>query len=277
MTVIQAYTYLCTQLVGCYDDREGATISRYLLEDLFGHSFWSEEILTEQEEAKLAQAVTRLQNDEPWQYIGGIADFYGMKFKVNDSVLIPRPETEELVHIALDIVKKQDAKSVLDIGTGSGIIPITIMKKSGITTAYGLDISPRALEVASMNAALHQTNVQWLSGDILDENSWLSLPKVDVVISNPPYITEAEKQLMHPNVLNHEPHIALFVQNDPLEFYNALANFVISSQAIGCNLMVEINENYGPEVVILFESKGLNNVVLIKDLQGKNRMVMCCK
>ena len=273
MTAREVYDVLSTKLALIYDDRESSTIARYLVEDLFLKSFWSEDELSTEELILLDGATERLLRHEPWQYVGGYADFYGYKFRVDSSVLIPRPETEELVYLALDIIKRENIKSVLDIGCGSGIIPITIAKKTEGLHTYALDISKSALEMARKNSKLLETDVEFLEADFLNSGLWSGLPKVDMIISNPPYITASEKDQMHPNVLEHEPHIALFVQFDAMEFYKAIASFVMEHQDFGCKVLVEINENYGTEVCDTFRSAGLKNIVLIKDLQDKNRIV----
>lgn len=277
MTFREAYTKLAADLGHIYDDREGSIIARYLLEDVFGVSFWSEELLQEGQIDQLAVMTDRLKTYEPWQYVGGMADFLGLKFKVTKDVLIPRPETEELVHYALPIFRNHELKSLLDIGTGSGIIPISMSLKMSVKQAFAVDISQEALRIAQENNQLHQTNVNFLQVDFLDKTSWSSLPKVDMVISNPPYITDSEKSQMHPNVLDHEPHVALFVNQDAMEFYQAIAEFTLGYQASGCMVLIEINENYGKEVVDIFSTGHFCDVTLIKDLQGKDRIVMARK
>lgn len=273
MTANQAYDFLCVKMEGHYDARESSIIARYLIEDLFSKSFHSDELLNQSEVEVLENTALRLQKNEPWQYIGGVADFYGLKFNVNPSVLIPRPETEELAYLAIDIIKKYNISSVMDIGTGSGILPITIAKKAAIPEVYGLDVSVGALETAKSNAGLHDVQIQWLHNDILDRELWVQLPKVGLVVSNPPYISRDEKVEMQANVLDYEPELALFVQNSPLEFYDAIADFVILFQDSDCKLLVEINEKYGKEVSKLFMDKGLKNIILLQDLQGKDRIV----
>lgn len=273
MTANQAYDFLCVKMEGHYDARESSIIARYLIEDLFSKSFHSDELLNHSEVEALENTALRLQKNEPWQYIGGVADFYGLKFNVNPSVLIPRPETEELAYLAIDIIKKYNISSVMDIGTGSGILPITIAKKAAIPEVYGLDVSVGALETAKSNAGLHDVQIQWLHNDILDRELWHQLPKVGLVVSNPPYISRDEKVEMQANVLDYEPELALFVQNSPLEFYDAIADFVILFQDSDCKLLVEINEKYGKEVSNLFMDKGLKNIILLQDLQGKDRIV----
>ena len=161
----------------------------------------------------------------------------------------------------------------MDIGTGSGILPITIAKKAAIPEVYGLDVSVAALETAKSNANLHDVQIQWIQNDILDRELWHQLPKVGLVVSNPPYISRDEKVEMQANVLDYEPELALFVQNTPLEFYDAIADFVILFQDSDCKLLVEINEKYGKEVSKLFMDKGLKNIILLQDLQGKDRIV----
>ncbi|HLO53195.1 MAG TPA: peptide chain release factor N(5)-glutamine methyltransferase [Saprospiraceae bacterium] len=277
MTFREAYTKLAADLGQIYDDREGSIIARYLLEDAFGVSFWSEELLQEGQIDQLAVMTDRLKTYEPWQYVGGMADFFGLKFKVTKDVLIPRPETEELVHYALPIFRNHKLKSLLDIGTGSGIIPITMSLKVDIEKIFAIDISDAAIKVARENNQLHHTDVDFLQVDFLDKTSWSSLPKVDMIISNPPYITDGEKKQMHPNVLDHEPHVALFVNQDAMEFYQAIAEFTLGYQASGCIVLMEINENYGKEVVDIFSEGHFCDVTLIKDLQGKDRIVMARK
>jgi release factor glutamine methyltransferase len=274
MTARDAYELLSTKLATIYDEREAKTIARYLVEDMFKCTFWSENPITDGQLNQLNDAIVRLLRHEPWQYVGGIADFYGYKFFVDSSVLIPRPETEELVYLAIDFIKKRNLSSVLDIGTGSGIIPITISLKTDIAELYGIDLSEEALSIAIQNGARHQSNVAFSQNNILQQTDWANLPKVDLVISNPPYITEAEKQDMDPHVLQYEPHIALFVQQDPMKFYRAISAFVIEHQVSGCILLVEINEKFGGEVCDVFAKAGLANIALIKDMQEKDRIVI---
>jgi release factor glutamine methyltransferase len=206
-----------------------------------------------------------------------MADFYGLKFDVNDKVLIPRPETEELVHLSLAMIKKNQLTKILDIGTGSGIIPITLKLKASHINAFGVDISPDAIAVAVQNSIQHQVGIDFIMLDFLDKSSWKNLPKVDLLVSNPPYIGNHEKKSIAENVLAFEPHLALFVKEDIMEFYKAIAGFVSEFQEKGCNILVEINEKYGPEVASVFLSFGLTEVQVLEDLQGKNRFVTAIK
>ncbi|MBK9735799.1 MAG: peptide chain release factor N(5)-glutamine methyltransferase [Saprospiraceae bacterium] len=273
MTVRDAYQILSEKLETIYGSREGSTIARYLIEDLFDQSFWSEDLLKPDQVMLLNDALPRLMNFEPWQYLGGMADFYGLKFKVNPSVLIPRPETEELVHLALKTMETKKKTSILDIGTGSGIIPITISKKNSDVKAFGLDLSVEALQVAISNSKLHGVKVDFMQLDFLNKDTWATLPSVEVIISNPPYISKDEKPYMDKNVLDYEPHIALFVTSDEMEFYNAIAEFTVKNQSKGTIVLVEIHENYGQKVMNVFKSFGLTNICILQDLQGKDRMV----
>jgi len=277
MTFGDAYDLFCISLSPLYGDREGSTIARYMIEDLFSKSFWSEDTLSKDEEKLLKNSIRRLLSYEPWQYIGGNADFYGLKFKVNPSVLIPRPETEELVYLALDIIRKENLKTVLDIGSGSGIIPITIAKKTLGLELFGLDISQKAIETARENSKLHNTNVNFMVLDFLIQDNWVSLPKVDMVVSNPPYIGQDEKSDLEANVLDFEPHMALFVHSDLMEFYRAISSFAGQYQDAGCKVIVEINSKYGKEVCETFREAGLKSIALIKDMQQKDRFVIAEK
>jgi release factor glutamine methyltransferase len=273
MTPREAYNYIIDELQGVMEDREASLTAKYLVEDLTSLPVQSEQLLSAGEEEKIKEAAVRLRKDEPWQYIGGWSDFYGLKFKVTPDVLIPRPETEELVYHTLGYARRTDASSVLDVCTGSGIIPVTLGRKHPFQRIYALDICQAALNIARWNAEYHDVMVKWMVQDILDRNKWHDIPQVDIVTANPPYITKSEMEGMHPNVVLYEPHIALFVPDDALLFYKAIAEMVLQTQGEGCFLIVEIHENYGEEVASLFVEKGFRHVSVIKDLQGKNRMV----
>lgn len=278
MTFTQAYSHLSEKLADIYDAREAAIISRYIIEDVFQTNFWSEDALSAEQKAKFHEVKNRLLQHEPWQYIGGFADFYGYKFKVNPSVLIPRPETEELVFVALDYIKHNVVKSILDIGTGSGIIPVTIGKKIKHPIKIdAIDISQEAIRTASDNAGFHNVNINFIVSDFLDKSKWHLLPKANMILSNPPYIAVTEKDEMAPNVLEYEPHIALFVGNQIMEFYDAIGAFVANYQNDGCFVLVEINEKYGQNVIETFQSHGLKHATIIKDMQNKDRMVSAVK
>ncbi|HQT23511.1 MAG: protein-(glutamine-N5) methyltransferase, release factor-specific [Sphingobacteriales bacterium 17-39-43] len=227
----------------------------------------------------LLKILEELKTGKPLQYVIGETEFYGMTFKVNPSVLIPRPETEELVEWILSDIRKSkisiEGLKIIDIGTGSGCIPISLKKNLPEAQLFALDISPEALGVSKQNAALNTTRIQFIQDDIRNSVSReLIGEKFGIIVSNPPYVTEAEKQQMLPNVLEHEPHLALFVPNDdPLIFYRAIADFAIKHTDTNGSLYLEINENLGEETVQLLKQMGFKNIELRQDLSGKDRMI----
>ncbi|MFC3362597.1 peptide chain release factor N(5)-glutamine methyltransferase [Pedobacter fastidiosus] len=220
---------------------------------------------------KLLSILNDLKIGNPIQHILGEAHFYGSIFKVNEHVLIPRPETEELVDWIIHDLESKRNIHLLDIGTGSGCIPITIKKYLPLTEVSTIDISNRAIVTAKENAVNIGTEVKFIEADILTYKSEL---KYDVIVSNPPYIRALEKEAMHKNVLSFEPHIALFVSDEePLIFYSKIADFAISNLTEDGFLYFEINEYLGVETLDMLKDKGFNNIELRKDMQGKDRMV----
>jgi release factor glutamine methyltransferase len=216
----------------------------------------------------------RLKKNEPIQYVLGEAWFAGMKFKVNKNVLIPRPETEELVDwIVKEAVSHElRAASILDVGTGSGCIPITIKKKLPEANVSAIDVCSEALFTATENAIELNAEVDFLLLDFLDEKKWKELRQYDIIVSNPPYVKQSEINTIHERVKEFEPHLALFVpDNDALLFYKKLADFSLTHLKPGGSLFVEINEAFGESVVNLL--RGFANIELKKDMQGKDRMV----
>lgn len=223
----------------------------------------------------LFQIAREIQSGRPIQYILGEAEFYGLKFYVNPDVLIPRPETEELVYIIIETIKGSSSRytTLLDIGTGSGCIPVAIKKNLPNVNVSALDVSVPALEVAKGNAKLNSVAVNFIPANIL---TYATEQVYDIIVSNPPYIKEDEKASMHQNVLSHEPHLALFVTNeDPLVFYKAIADFSQKQLSNDGLLFFEINEFLGNEMVEMLSSKGFRDVKIIKDMQGKDRMISC--
>ncbi len=213
----------------------------------------------------------------PIQYIIGETEFYGLPFKVNKHVLIPRPETEELVSWIINESKVKSQKSkvtILDIGTGSGCIPISLAKNLPNATIYALDISSEALKTAKSNAELNNVTINFIEADILN---LLELPQqFDFIVSNPPYVRALEKEQMQENVLKNEPHIALFVEdNNPLLFYDKISDLAKNYLSKNGDLYFEINQYLGKETVDLLASKGFKNIVLKKDMFGADRMVKC--
>ena len=236
------------------------------------------EVPTDKKES-LLEILEELKTGKPLQYVLGETEFYGLTFKVNPSVLIPRPETEELVEWILSDLRKPktsiEGLKIIDIGTGSGCIPISLKKNLPEAQLFAVDISPEALDVSIQNAALNQTTVNFIQADILNLlNKQLTAEKFGIIVSNPPYVTDAEKEQMLPNVLQHEPHIALFVpDNDPLIFYKAIADFAIKHLDTNGSLYLEINENLGDETVQLLKQMGFKKIELRQDLSGKDRMI----
>ena len=241
--------------------------------------------------SELKIIIRRLQEKEPIQYILGNTDFYGLPFKVNKNTLIPRPETEELVEwitkevtelqsnkvAKLDIdvistINKEKTLSILDIGTGTGCIPISLAKNLSDVEISAIDISSKALEIARQNATLNKVDVSFLEMDILETRE---LPQqYNLIVSNPPYVRELEKVEISNNVLENEPHLALFVKDDnPLIFYSKIADLAKSNLKKDGLLFFEINQYLGKETVEMLKQKGFNMVELKKDLFGNDRMV----
>jgi release factor glutamine methyltransferase len=217
-----------------------------------------------------------LKTSRPVQYILGETEFLGLKFRLDENVLIPRQETEELV---LRIIRdnRNPRPSILDLGTGSGCIAVTLAKNIPSATVYASDISTAALHVANDNAILNMTVINTIVDDILNSQMKEKL-KFDIIVSNPPYVLDSEKQFMHHNVLNFEPATALFVPDkDPLKFYKAIAWIAVEKLIHGGLLYVEINEKFGNEVVRLFLENGLGNPEIIQDIHEKNRFVKAVK
>lgn len=222
----------------------------------------------------LQNVLSELKYQIPIQYIIGETEFYGLPFKVDKNVLIPRPETEELVEWIVQNHKNQHNIKILDIGSGSGCIAISLAKNLPKAKVSAIDISAEALNVAKNNAALNQVNVNFINSDIL---TIAKLPDVfDIIVSNPPYVRELEKDQMQQNVLANEPHIALFVKNEnPLLFYDKIAELAKNHLTENGVLYFEINQYLGNETVELLKTKGFKNIEVKKDIYGVDRMVKC--
>lgn len=225
---------------------------------------------------KFKNAQKRLEAEEPIQYILGYAEFFGLNFKVNPAVLIPRPETEELVEWILEDLKtNKNNPSILDLGTGSGCIPITLAKKLNSTKISALDISAEALELAKMNAKHNQVQVEFFQADLLSLDALPISPQI--LVSNPPYVKLDEKPKMKNNVLDNEPHLALFVDNhDPLIFYKKIAELALKSVLTEV-VYLEINQYLAEDTKKLFEEFGFKSVELKKDFRGNFRMLKALK
>lgn len=229
-------------------------------------------LLDDERRQQLHRMIRRVNAEEPVQYILGESEFYGRTFKVNRHVLIPRPETEELVRAALQIIGPLTSPQIVDIGTGSGCIATTLSLERPDARVTGTDISTKALSVAMENASALKASVTFTLTDILTDA--FPFNEMDMIISNPPYITPREAVAMSKNVLEYEPHLALFVPSeDPLVFYRAILNHAQHALRPGGTVIVEINEQYGHDVADLYRARGFTGVEVLTDIFGKNRIV----
>ena len=278
LTIGQAFYSLKDSLAGIYDAREAAAIAHELLEHLTGLSRLDrirdkDEFLREDQQLQLEEARKRLQGGEPLQYVTGQQWFCGNVFQVNPAVLIPRPETEELVQWIAEDWKGQ-APRLLDIGSGSGCISVSLKLLLGKAEVTGCDISPEALEVAGINAASLGAQVDLILLDFLNETNWSQLGQIDVVVSNPPYIPLTEKESLAPNVRDHEPAMALFVPHeDALVFYRLITRFGLKHLLPGGAVYCELHRDNAEATATLFRQSGYGQVELKTDMHGNPRML----
>lgn len=227
----------------------------------------------------LLDALNHLKKQIPIQYIVGETEFYGLPFKVNPNVLIPRPETEELVEwiIQQQLKSPKQQITILDVGTGSGCIAISLAKKLCNATIFALDVSKKAINLAEQNAELNNVSIRFFEADILNttaRSAEFKNLKFDLIVSNPPYVRESEKKQIKDNVLNNEPHVALFVDDeDPLKFYKAISQYAVDNLTKDGCLFFEINEYLGNQMIHLLKSYGFNHIELKQDIFKKNRMI----
>jgi release factor glutamine methyltransferase len=235
--------------------------------------------LSDEEVEKWNAILAQLQQDKPIQYIAGEAWFYGLKFEVNENTLIPRPETEELVEWILNssITQLPSPNIILDIGTGTGCIPIALKANLPQANVSAIDVSEKAIEVAKRNAELNKVEVNFIQANILEVEDLSQLPSsYNIIVSNPPYVRNLEKQEIKKNVLDYEPHLALFVEDtDALLFYRKIAQLAIKNLTPNGLLFFEINQYLGKETVELLENLGFKNIELKKDMFGNDRMIRC--
>jgi len=266
------------QLSSKYPRQEIESISKLIFEKILGLSrlqvyLNQHETISPANLAQITEIVNRLIQFEPIQYILGETEFYGLPLKVSAAVLIPRPETEELVDWIINNNPPINP-TILDIGTGSGCIPIALSKNLPGASVDGWDISSEALMVARENAKLNQVKVNFIYADVINQGYPVQPQKYDIIVSNPPYVTISEQLSMLKNVIDYEPYIALFVpDNDPLRFYHAIADVAINQLKIGGKLYFEINEKFGNETAVLLSSKGFEKIIIRKDINGKERML----
>lgn len=317
MTIQDAGRQLLFQLFQLYEEREAKNITDWVMENITGWTKIDRVInktvpLSSRQLHLLETYTIELAAHKPVQYVLHEAWFYGMKLYVDENVLIPRPETEELVDWIVEEVRSSkfgnsgtgeprtpepgppelpnfelpnsrtpnpelrtpEPRTILDIGTGSGCIALGLKKGLPGARVYGCDISEGALEVARRNAVEQHLDIELCKLDFLSEPAWKELPVFDILVSNPPYIPVRDKATMAAHVLNHEPHLALFVaNNDPLQYYKSIAAFAKEHLAPAGAVYMEIYEGAGNTVLELFRQAGFAQTVLRKDLQGKNRMV----
>lgn len=240
--------------------------------------------LTSSETETFFNVLSGLKKQQPIQYLLGETDFFGLKFNVNPEVLIPRQETEELVDLIIKShtdrsrsASKNGILKILDIGTGSGCIAISLAKNLPNLEVYALDVSENALNVAKSNAEQNEVEINFVEADILKASTWnieLKDLEFDVIVSNPPYVRQLEKVEIQPNVLDHEPHLALFVDDDhPLEFYEAITEFSLQNLKSGGELYFEINQYLGEETKQLLVNANFSEIELLKDLNENYRML----
>lgn len=277
--IIKEYrTYFLEKLAPVFDMMEAENFFAITLEELKG---WKridlamnpDYEMTGEEIEKWNSILLKLEAQRPIQYIFGKAHFYGLEFKVNENTLIPRPETEELVEWIIKDSQNERGLKVLDIGTGSGCIAISLAKNLDGAEVSAIDVSEKALTVARENARQNEAVVNFHLINILEAEM---LPhKYDIIVSNPPYVRHLEKAEIKPNVLEHEPHLALFVEDDdPLLFYRKIARLAQIHLKPDGRLFFEINQYLGPETVDMLKAEGFKHIVLRKDLMGNDRMVL---
>ncbi len=286
MTTQEATYFLLTQLRTIYTDGEASQLTDWVMEALTGSDKtermqYKNTAMTNQEEKLLSTYTDRLLKNEPVQYVLNESWFYGSKFYVDKNVLIPRPETEELVDWIISDYKSAltTGKSagtelkILDIGSGSGCIPISLKLKIPQAEVWTCDISTKALEVAKRNALELGTEIKFVQLDFLDKEAWKNLPLFDIIVSNPPYVPEKDKESMNSNVLEYEPSTSLFVpDDDPFVFYKAIAEFGKTQLKKSGNIYVEIHESLRAATMNIFLSSGYHPE-LKKDMQQKDRMI----
>jgi len=285
-TIQQAYNDTVLKFKALYPDEEACAIADRLFEHYFNltpvQRVLSGKAKADKNEMSLTDEAAKLILDHvPLQYVIGFAYFLDMEFHVNSSVLIPRPETEELVSLIVkDSIASQKDQflKIIDIGTGSGCIAISLSRLIPSSVVTALDISCDAIEVAKSNAVNNNAEVNFVCADILDPSGWDALPQADIIVSNPPYIKESEKTLMLPNVINYEPHKALFVPDeDPLRFYRSILTFAKIKLTNSGSLWFEINEMFGEELKDLAKSQGFMEVNIFFDIRGKSRFLHAVK
>jgi len=276
-TITQIRHYLLRELQKTYSENESSSIARLILEHVgYPSSVYLHDpnrIPETVTRAQITEIVSEIHKGRPIQYILGYTYFCEMKIRVDESVLIPRPETEEMVlNIGSDSYSQ--GKRIIDLGTGSGCIALALKKQFPEADVSGVDLSKEALDISIKNGEFNKLNVNWFHGDLLDPELLKPEADFDLVVSNPPYVLKSERELMTKNVLEFEPGAALFVNDsDPLIYFRSIAAFCMNKLESGGLFWVEINERFGKETARLFNNAGFEHVAVIKDIHGKERFV----
>lgn len=280
MKILQDFELLFqNELQSLYDNDEIKAIFLLVIADLFGlnrstYQFKKTEGVQDDYATRLQEILIDLKKHRPIQYILNKADFYGEIFKVNESVLIPRQETEELVDLIIKTQKSLPDLNIIDIGTGSGCIPIILAKHLNNANVTTLDISKEAIRTAKENADNLKTPIHFINADVFEWEYIFTDQQYDIVVSNPPYITPGEKEGMEQNVLAYEPELALFIEESaPLIFYDVISSFALKHLKPNGDLFFEINQYLGNETKELVRKKGFDQVRLIKDINGADRII----
>jgi release factor glutamine methyltransferase len=277
--IIDIRNFYKAKLIPDYDEKEADNLLFMLIEEFTGISkamVLSEpgRTISESELLKIHFAVKDLNNFKPIQYILGKTEFYGLKLEVNPSVLIPRPETEELAEMVVRENQNRQNLRIIDVGTGSGCIAIAIKKNLPEISMLGLDISAQAIKTADKNAIQNNVKIEFKVVNFLDKGTWSNLGLFDIIVSNPPYVRHSEKEFMKKNVMNYEPDEALFVDDkNPMIFYNAIVEFAYQNLIKTGIVYCEINQYLGKDILSLFSKSGFAEVEILKDLFGNDRFV----
>jgi release factor glutamine methyltransferase len=276
-TIAQIRRFLLNELRLTYSENESSSIARLILEHVgypsSVHLHDPNRIPETATRAQITEIVSEIHTGKPIQYILGYTFFCDMKIHVTNSVLIPRPETEEMLH-HINTAKGPPGKRMVDLGTGSGCIPLALKKEFPEADVSGIDFSREALEISKYNGQFNSLSVNWIQGNMLDPDLLRSEAPFNLVVSNPPYVLKSERQLMTKNVLDFEPGSALFVNDsDPLIYFRSIATFCKEMLESGGVFWVEINERFGRETARIFNKAGFEDVAIIKDIHGKERFV----
>lgn len=281
ISISSYYRTLCASLGETYSQQEAKSLANILLSKALGktahHSLvYGAETLNPSQVKEIEGYLSLLKLQKPIQYILGETNFFGINMHITPSVLIPRPETEELVDWIIK-TNEMEGRRILDIGTGSGCIAIALAKNLARSKVYALDISTDALKLAQANAERAKVDIAFFEHDIINSSAHSIMGKpFDIIVSNPPYVRESEKRSMLRNVLDYEPHVALFVNDsDPLIFYKSIALIAIDTLSASGQIFCEINEALGNETAAVFSEYGFSDISIRKDINDKDRMIRC--